>query len=254
MRNFDPCAKNACMRFFAVLIFVIAISTPFSAATASCRLALVLALDVSGSVNEEEYAQQLSGLAQALDSPEVRDAILTGAAVPVKLAVFEWSSRNHQFLVQPWITLNSHASIDQAVAGILSYRKQRAGLKTAMSTALLFAADLLRQQSECWQHTIDVSGDGENNIGPSLSAVYGTDLFADVTINALVVGNAQSEDDTSKQAAKKAALLTYFEQNVIRGRDAFAMIAHGYRDYSRAMKRKLTREISAPIIGQSTQP
>lgn len=240
------------MRFLTAFFALVVSVTPFAVAAEPCRLALVLALDVSGSVNEEEYAQQLNGLAQALDSPDVRKAVLSGAAAPVKVAIFEWSSRNHQFLVQPWITLDSHAAVDQAVARVLGYRKQRAGLKTAMSTALLYATELLRQQSHCWQHTIDVSGDGENNIGPSLEAVFRSDGFVDVTINALVVGEPDTE--TPKQIAKKTELLRYFEQQVIRGRGSFAMIAHGYRDYSRAMKRKLVREISAPIVGEAKRP
>lgn len=239
------------MRYFAIALSLLMIAVPRISSAESCRLALVLALDVSGSVNEQEYAQQLNGLAFALDSPEVRAAILTGGAAPVVLSAFEWSSRNHQFLIQPWIALDSHAAIDQAVAGIRSYRKQRAGLKTAMSTALLFAAALLQQQSHCWQRTIDISGDGENNIGPSLASVFGTGEFAGVTINALVVGTADTPESSVKQNEKKVALLRYFETSVIRGRGAFATIAHGYQDYERAMKQKLIREISAPIIGRT---
>ncbi len=117
-------------------------------------MALVLALDVSGSVNEVEYAQQLNGVAQALDSPPVRAQILNGPSVA--LAVFEWSSQNHQFLVQPWITLDSHAAIDRAVANVRAYRKKRAGLKAALSTALLFASNLFQERQHCWSKKIDV--------------------------------------------------------------------------------------------------
>lgn len=238
------------MRFLSAALVFLMIAIPRMASAEQCRLALVLALDVSGSVNEQEYAQQLNGLAFALNSSEVRDAILSGAAAPVQLSVFEWSSRNHQFLIQPWITLDSHAAIDRAVTRIRGYRKQRAGLKTAMSTALLFASELLRDKSHCWQRTIDVSGDGENNIGPTLASVFDAGVLAGVTINALVVGTSLSATETVKQEAKKVALERYFRENVIRGRGAFAMIAHGYEDYARAMKRKLIREIQAPVIGQ----
>ena len=61
----------------------------------SCRLALVLALDVSGSVDPQEYAQQVQGLAAALDHPEIRDQLLDSAGAPVSLAVFEWLSLIH---------------------------------------------------------------------------------------------------------------------------------------------------------------
>ncbi len=236
------------------LLLALLVSLPLVAAKAAaveCRIALVLALDVSGSVNETEYRQQLDGLASALGSDEVRSAILTGGGT-VNLAAFEWSSQNHQFVVQPWITLDSHARIDAAVSRIQAYKKQRAGLKTALSTALLFAADLLRQQSDCWQRTIDVSGDGKNNIGPSVPQVYRLSAFDRTTVNALVVGDPASVREIAQETGlTKDGLKRYFERNVIRGPGAFAMVANGYEDYARAMRRKLLRELSAPVLGLS---
>ena len=215
----------------------------------TCRLALVLALDVSGSVNETEYAQQLEGLAFALSSPVVRSAILDEEP-PVFISVFEWSSRNHQFMIQPWASLETHADIDRVIGRILAYRKQRAGLKTALSTALLFAADLLQEKANCWQRTIDVSGDGKNNIGPPIAQAYRQPLFNGITINALVVGSPSNGRDTDASAGTtREALKRYYEQEVIRGTGSFALIAYGYADYARAMQEKLLREISTPILG-----
>jgi hypothetical protein len=214
-----------------------------------CRLALVLALDVSGSVNEIEYRQQLEGLGAALDDPEVRRLILSGGA-HVNLAAFEWSSRNHQFIIQPWIRLDSHAAIDTAAARIRTYQKRRAGLKTALSTAMLFAAEMLRDQGRCWKHTIDVSGDGRNNIGPELAQVYGVQAFAGVTVNALVVGDPTASRRRSAEGnPTKEELLGYFRDTVIRGPGAFALIAEGYPDYARAMRMKLLRELRLPVLG-----
>ena len=245
------CDDQAMRTLVTILIVAFAL-VPDHVRAAPCRLALVLALDVSGSVNETEYAQQLNGLAFALDSKEVRQAILSETHAPVELAVFEWSSQNHQFLVMPWITLDSQAAIDRAVLGIRSYRKQRAGLKTALSTAMLFAAELLREKNNCWKKTIDVSGDGKNNIGPALDRVYRLPSFSQVTVNALVVGDPNSGKGAGNtKNLQQSELKQYFEREVIRGPDAFAMIANGYVDYERAMKRKLLRELSVPILGQS---
>jgi len=240
---------NAMRRLLNVLIFL-AFWTPQASGAESCRLALVFALDVSGSVSDAEYYQQLEGLSAALDSPQVRDLILAGAGAPVHIAVFEWSSRNHQFLVQPWTALDSARAIDRAVARIRSYRKQRAGLKTALSTALLFAAELLRERRFCWQLKIDVSGDGKNNIGPPLDQIYALNAFSRVTINALVVGDpASSRATPSGTGQSPEALRLYYEQEVILGNDAFAIVAEGYEDYGRAMKRKLVRELAPPVLG-----
>lgn len=222
---------------------------PGWAIAATCRLALVLALDVSGSVNEAEYAQQLNGVAFALGSPAVRASILESAETHVDLAVFEWSSQNHQFVIQPWTTLNSNAAIDRAVARIQGFQRRRAGLKTALSTALIFAANQLQEKSHCWQRKIDVSGDGKNNIGPDVADIYRSPSFSGVTVNALVVTDPSAPDPTREIAVKKDDLRRYYEREVIFGPGAFAMIAYGYDDYARAMEQKLLREIELPVLG-----
>lgn len=217
-----------------------------------CSIALVLALDVSGSVNEVEYAQQINGLAVALNDPDVRSLILFSTDAPVALAAYEWSSRNHQYIIQPWISLDSPSALDRAITRIRTHQKIRAGLKTAMGTALDFGATMLEQQSHCWRRTIDVSGDGINNIGVSPQTVYHDAIFDHITVNALVVGNPSNtaEDGT---ALSPEALRQYYETEVIHGPEAFAMVAYGYSDYARAMQRKLLRELSLPVFGALVQ-
>ncbi|MEP4194855.1 MAG: DUF1194 domain-containing protein [Aliishimia sp.] len=228
------------------LYFVLALSG--AAQAESCRLALVLALDVSGSVDPIEYAQQVNGLADALNDPDVRAQILDGAGVHVSLAVFEWSSRNHQYVIQPWTQLTSDAALDDAILRIRRHRKVRAGLKTALGTALNFGANLLDRQTQCWERTIDVSGDGKNNIGLTPAQLYQSSAFDQITVNALVIGGAiENADDI----AAKAGLLHYYETEVIHGTSSFAMIALGYQDYAAAMRRKLIRELEAPVLGAS---
>ncbi len=241
------------MRARAVFItglgaFCFLLGVALSAQAQTCRLALVLALDVSGSVDPQEYAQQVNGLATALDHPDVRAQILDGTGAHVSLAVFEWSSRNHQYVLQPWIALTSDAALNSAINRIRNHRKVRAGLKTALGTALSFGASLMEQQSRCWVKTIDVSGDGKNNIGVTPAQIYQTGAFSQITVNALVIGGT---DKSADGITAKADLLAYFEAHVIHGRSSFAMIAHGYADYADAMRRKLIRELQLPVLGQS---
>lgn len=212
----------------------------------TCRLALVLALDVSGSVDPAEYAQQVNGLAAALDHPDVRAQILAGTDAHVSLAVFEWSSRNHQYVIQPWTILNSNAALDRAIKTVRDHRKIRAGLKTALGTALSFGASMLDRQPHCWVKTIDVSGDGKNNIGLTPAQIYQSGAFAQITVNALVV---RGVSETAEDIASKVGLLHYYESEVICGPSSFAMIAHGYSDYAEAMRRKLIRELELPVLG-----
>ncbi|MEL6640532.1 MAG: DUF1194 domain-containing protein [Pseudomonadota bacterium] len=228
--------------WFALCLYIL-IATP----AWSCRQALLFALDVSGSVNGVEYQQQVLGLGSALSDPTVRQLILTDLHQPVTIAVFEWSSQNHQFVVIPWIRLDSAAALDEAIARIESHRKIRAGLKTAMGTALAFGQSMLRAQDHCWQHTIDVSGDGKNNSGPTPFDVYQTG-FDRTTVNALVVGNPRNASGEGR-GITPADLRDYYEANVIHGPNAFAMVADGYADYARAMTLKIARELQPMVLG-----
>jgi hypothetical protein len=117
-----------------------------------------------------------------------------------------------------------------------------------MGTALLFGASMLEQQPHCWQKTIDLSGDGKNNIGLSPQDAYQSATFDAVTVNALVVGDP-TNTSVEGTSLSPLALRQYYEDEVIRGPNAFAVIANGYADYAEAMQRKLLRELALPIFG-----
>ncbi|MCY4334210.1 MAG: DUF1194 domain-containing protein [Litoreibacter sp.] len=231
--------------FWIALLIFLNLTSPVWA----CRQALVLALDVSGSVDAKEYQQQVTGLALALSHPDIRDVILADLDNPVTIMVFEWSSQNHQYVILPWSRLDSERSLDEAIAQIRRHKKVRAGLKTALGTALAFGQSMLERQPECWRHTIDVSGDGRNNVGPLPQTVYRSG-FQRTTVNALVVGKPETGGDEGPGITSDD-LLKYFENEVIRGPGAFAMKADGYADYARAMQKKLARELRLPIFGQA---
>ena len=126
-------------------------------------------------------------------------------------------------------------------------RKVRAGLKSALGTALAFAHSMLTQQPACWDHTIDVSADGYNNVGPTPQQIYSSGLGR-ATVNALVVGKPD-ENSVEGPGIASDDLLKYFESEVIRGPGAFALYAQGYADYAQAMKKKLEKELKPPVIG-----
>ena len=108
------------------------------AAGAECRLALLLALDVSASVDETEYKLQRDGLAAALNRPLIRRAILEGAPGEVAIAVYEWSGRYHQTIVLDWTMLDSQGAIDGAVATIAQTRRSYSNWPTALGYSLGF--------------------------------------------------------------------------------------------------------------------
>ncbi|WP_245752488.1 DUF1194 domain-containing protein [Poseidonocella pacifica] len=197
---------------------------------APCRLALALALDVSSSVDAEEYALQSRGLAAALNAGSVRGAILSEGEA-VWLLVYEWSGPLRQHLVLDWTALTSGAEIDRVVAVLGGATRSRADLPTALGHALGFGATQLLRGPDCARRVLDVSGDGENNSGFRPSLAYRHFPFDGVTVNGLAIVTGEQD------------VTGYYWREVARGPGAFVETADGFEDYERAMTRKLFREI-----------
>ncbi len=207
------------------------------AAQASCRLALVLALDVSASVDAAEYDLQRRGLAAALNADPVRAAILEGGDGDVALSVFEWSGFFQHKLHLGWTRLRSHADIDAAVRALGDMTRSRDDFPTAVGQALGYAATQLARGPECTRRVIDVSGDGINNMGFGPAAAYRNFPFRDVTVNGLVVLDHDPE------------VLRFYLEQVARGPAAFVMTADDFNGFEAAMTRKLYREINGIVFG-----
>nr|WP_245398634.1 DUF1194 domain-containing protein [Oceaniglobus trochenteri] len=226
----------------AAVALALAVATP---AAASCRQALVLGLDISGSVDGAEYRQQLDGLAGALVAPAVQEALLAMPGAHVDLAVFEWAGPADQRLILPWTTLDSPGSIDTATDRLRATRRQPADPSTAIGAALIFAQKLLGQRAPCWRRVVDISGDGISNTGPRPQDVA---TAPDITVNALVIASPGAPGGAG-QPDNVGELSGYFTANVTRGPDAFVEIALGYDDYRAAIERKLLRELRVLAIG-----
>lgn len=202
-----------------------------------CRLALVLAVDVSSSVDAAEYDLQRVGLAAALDAPEVRHAILTGAPGHVALAVYEWSGFYQHKMQLDWTVLDSAAAIDGAVETLLKMERSHDEFPTSMGPALGFGAQLLQKGPDCTRRVIDVSGDGVNNYRYGPREAYRHFPLERVTVNGLVILG----DDPS--------VLTWYGAEVLHGPGAFLVVANGFDEFQDAMTRKLYREINDIVLG-----
>lgn len=205
-------------------------------AEAACRLALLLALDVSSSVDEAEYALQRDGLAAALMSPDVQGAILQSGG-DVAFAVYEWSGRRQSAVVQDWVMLSTSADIAEAAARLQAAERSYRRFPTALGHALGFGATMMARAPACERRVIDVSGDGITNDGYWPQVAYRHFPFEGVTVNALAVLGADP------------AVVDHFEFEVLHGPGAFIETAQGYEGYERAMIRKLYREIQDRIVG-----
>ncbi|MCA0922416.1 DUF1194 domain-containing protein [Pseudooceanicola nanhaiensis] len=209
------------------------------AAQAYCRLALVLAVDVSTSVNSAEYTLQRDGLAAALDAPEVRHAILAGLpdTGEVMLAAYEWSGRYQQQVILDWTVLNTPAAIDRAVARLAGTQRSHDRFPTAMGYGLGFGAGVLSRAPTCDRRVLDLSGDGINNDGFGPDRAYANFPFEGVVVNGLVI---LGQDSTVEE---------FYRREVLRGPGAFLEVARGFAEFREAMTRKLYREINLLQMG-----
>ena len=218
-----------------------------AAAQEPCRLALVLAMDISSSVDPLEDALQRGGLAQALRAPEVVEAILSQPDRPVALAMFEWSGRVQQDMVLPWVMLRDAATIGAVADRIALSRRSYAEFSTAIGHAIEYAHDLFRQGPACDARVLDISGDGVNNDGFGPTAAYDAFDFSQITVNALVIEVQEAGTDHGITDGADTGLADYFRQIVIRGPGSFVEVAAGFEDFERAMRRKLLRELEVRI-------
>ena len=234
-----PEARECVRRMFAAAALV---GVMGAGPADACRLALVLALDVSGSVDAREYRLQLDGLAAALRDEDVLSAIVALPEEPVQLAIFEWSGAAFQRQILEWTALPDEASVDAVAARLEVWQRMPAPEATGLGAAMQAAAGQIGDGPDCWRSVLDVSGDGKNNDWPDPEAVR--PALAGVTVNALAVAPEAALPD----------LAGYFRAEVIHGRDAFVETARGYDDYARAIKRKLLREIATPAVGRAPAP
>ena len=219
-------------------------------ANAACRLALVLALDVSGSVDNVEYAQQLNGVAEALSDPDVQAVLFATPEVPVTLAIFEWSSSSYQQIILDWTPLHGPADVASIRDTLLSWTRAPAPEATGLGAALEFANAMVARAPACWDQTLDISADGKNNDWPLPYRLRENGRLGNMNVNALVI--ATDFTGTIDRTPDSIGELTaYFQARIIHGPGAFVEVAQGYAAYAAAMKRKLLRELATRPIGLS---
>lgn len=219
------------------------------ASAEGCSLALVLALDVSASVDAREYRLQTGGLAAALRTPLIAEALMgRGGAGPVAIAAFEWSGPSAQAPVLDWLVIDSPARLAQAADTIAAHARQVPPGSTAIGAAIAHAGRLLARNPGCVAQAIDISSDGMNNEGPAPRTAAA--LLPRVTINALVIGGDLILDH-APYVPGDGVLSGWFAENVIQGPGAFVEVADGYEDYEAAMRRKLIRELGLLVMGSA---
>ncbi len=204
---------------------------------------LVLATDVSRSMDEEEGGLQREGTLQALRHPVVLDAIQGGMIGAIGLCYLEWSGLDHQSVVVPWQRIAAAADIE-GFADSLEARPVGIGIWTSISAALERARDLLDLAPfAARRRVIDVSGDGPNNAGEAPEAARDLAVARGIIINGLPVMRGGAGHPTGLGSA--VPLDQYDRDSVVGGFGAFVLPVAGFRDFALAIRRKLVMEIAA---------
>ena len=198
----------------------------------ACDLALILAVDVSGSVDEEEYAIQRDGLARALADSVVREALVNASA---RVAVVQWSGASRQAVTVPWTALEDHDAAHGFAAAVAADPREWWQYSTAIGEVIALSLEMFAEVPECRRRVIDISGDGISNEGRPPAEFRATLTAAGVTINAVVI---ETEDRD---------LTGYFWENVIHGPGAFVVTADGFEQYAARIREKLIREVADQI-------
>lgn len=232
------------MRMLAVLA---------AAAVFSCSMAqaeelpvdveLVLAVDVSWSMDRSEQEIQRSGYVAALRSPEVQKAILEGGYGRIALTYVEWAGDSAQSIVIPWTLIDSREAAE-AVAYRLSTEEPERERRTSISAAIDFIVPLFDANGfSGMRRVIDVSGDGPNNQGRPVLSARGNAVERGITINGLPLMTSGETDPMGRWGSIEN-LDRYYADCVIGGPGAFMIPVNEWSQFPEAVRRKLVLELA----------
>lgn len=199
-------------------------------------LELSLLIDVSGSVDANEFALQRDGYVNAFQSAAVQNAILGSQVGSIAVNFIVWSGANQQSQQVGWTLIDSAAASDAFATAVSGIARSFSGL-TAPGSAINFAAPLFTNNGfEGLRNVIDVSGDGQENDGANTANARNAALAGSMTqdaidaINGLAIGNV--------------SLLNWYNANIVGGTGGFAIQANDFGDFASAIQQKLIREIT----------
>ena len=215
------------------MLRALALCLCFTSKALACETALLLSIDISGSIDKGEYAIQIQGLAVALQDPAIADALVAGQ---MAVAVVHWSGVGRQALVLPWTRMLSATDVARFSNTIATQPRAFSASDTAVGEAIDFSAAQFNAVPDCQRHVIDISGDGPENSGFTDAAARTRAQNSGIEINAIAI----------EDMGNSAPVTRYYQQWIIT-KGGFVMTARGLADYPRAMREKILREISKVI-------
>ncbi len=207
-------------------------------------LLLVLAADVSRSVNHAKFQLQREGYAAAISDKRVLDAVTSGRHRRIAVCFVEWSGANAQQVVIDWSVIGDEASARKFGDQLLELPRSFAD-RTSIGGAIDFSMlQLARAPFESVRRTIDISGDGTHNSGRDVTVARDEAVARGVTINGLVILSEQPMAWNPGHTHPPGGLVEYFRKNVIGGPGAFVIAAENFESFGQAIVKKLIAEIA----------
>jgi len=196
----------------------------------ACKLALVLAIDVSSSIDAGEYHFQVDGLADALLSPEIRDVLLRDQ---VALSVVQWSGAGEHAAAISWRRMLSGNALANFAQRVRAMGRKWSSSNTAVGDALAFSITQFDAVPDCTRRVIDVSGDGASNAGMNALNQTRRAQAMGIQINGLAID------------IMGRSITEYYERFVIT-KNGFVQTSRGFSDYPLSIRKKLLRELIKP--------
>jgi uncharacterized protein DUF1194 len=208
-----------------------------SHASATVDVSIVVALDVSASVDNSEFELMREGLARSFSSAGIYKAISSGPKGAIAITVFQWSGFQEQEVKIDWIRVTDTASLNSVSKRIREMSRRYKGGATDIGGAIEFSRKLLSiNPFETERNVIDIVGDGPNNVNHSPNIERDKTVSGNTTINGLaIVGEAFT-------------LVDYYNAFIIGGKGAFVESAADFDAFEQAITRKLIREISDQFL------
>ena len=207
-------------------------------------LLLVLAADVSRSMDDPKFRLQRSGYIEGLTNSRVLEAIQSGTHRRIAVTFLEWSGVVSQKVVIDWTAISDEATARRFADGLVEAPRSFAD-RTSISAGIDFAmAQLSRAPYESSRQTIDVSGDGTNNSGRDVTLARDEAVTKGVTINGLVILSDSPTPWNPEHTNPPGGLANYYRNNVVGGPGAFVMVAENFKSFGNALINKLIAEIA----------
>ena len=233
----------ACTCIF-FLVLSSAIFVPVARAADKVDLLLVLAADVSRSVDAQKFQLQRDGYAAAISNPRVLEAIRSGRNGRIGLMFLEWSGYGNQKVVIDWTIVDgektAHAFGDRLLESSRSFA-DRTSISGGIDSAV---AQLKRAPFTAERQTIDVSGDGTNNSGRDVTQARDEALNLGITINGLVILSDNPMPWNPEHTNPPGGLAKYYSDNVTGGPGSFVLEAKDFNSFGDAIIKKMIAEIA----------